>query len=64
MKFLVFLAIIAFVAAEFDDGSGEGSGEGDHEFPVFDRPCSERSAIIRPQVKTAFNVASVSDIFC
>ncbi|CRK98734.1 CLUMA_CG012145, isoform A [Clunio marinus] len=46
MKYLILFALFAFACAQ--------------EWPEYDRPCSERSAIIRPQVKTAFNVAAYS----
>lgn len=47
MKYLIFALLVAAVSAQ-------------RQYPEFDRPCSERSAIIRPQVKTAFNVAAYS----
>lgn len=48
MKYLILVALFALAAAQ----------NGGH--PEFARPCSERSAIIRPEVKTAFNVAAYS----
>lgn len=47
MKYLILALLVAAVSAQ-------------REYPEFDRPCTERSAIIRPQVKTAFNVAAYS----
>lgn len=47
MKLLLLVAFFAFAYAQ-------------REYPIFDRPCSERSAVIRPLVKTSFNVAAVS----
>lgn len=47
MKYLILALLVAAVSAQ-------------RQYPEFDRPCSERSAIIRPQVKTAFNVAAYS----
>lgn len=52
MKYLILVALFAFAAAQ---------EEGEREWPIFNRTCAERSAVIRPQVKTAFNVAAVSD---
>lgn len=49
MKFLILVALFAFAAAQ-----------GDRNYPVFERHCSERSAEIRPLVKEAFNVAAYS----
>lgn len=54
MKYLVLLALVAIPFAQ----------EEERNYPIFDRPCSERSAVVRLQVKTAFNVAAVSDLFC
>lgn len=51
MKYLILIAIFAFSFA---------SAQENRTYPIFQRTCSERSAIIRPQVKTAFNVAAVS----
>lgn len=48
MKLLILVALFALAAAE------------DRRFPIFDRTCEERSALIRPQVKEAFNVAAYS----
>lgn len=48
MKYLILVALFALAAAQ------------DRRYPIYDRPCSVRSEIIRPQVKTAFNVAAVS----
>lgn len=48
MKFLILVALFALTAAQ------------DRRYPEFDRTCEERSALIRPQVKEAFNVAAYS----
>lgn len=49
MKFLVFAALVALAAAQED-----------RRYPIFERTCVERSAHIRPNVKTSFNVAAYS----
>lgn len=51
MKFLILIAIFAFSFASAQEA---------RTYPIFDRTCAERSAFIRPQVKTSFNVAAVS----
>ena len=49
MKILILVALFALASAkDFRKAT------------VFNRPCSERSALIRPQAKEAFNVAAVS----
>lgn len=48
MKLLILFALFACALAQ------------DRVYPEFPRTCAERSAVIRPLVKTAFNVASVS----
>lgn len=48
MKFLILVALFAFASADIRKST------------IYDRSCSERSNEIRPQVKTAFNVAAVS----
>lgn len=48
MKFLVFAALFALACAQV------------RQYPEFNRPCSVRSALIRPNVRSGFNVAGVS----
>lgn len=48
MKFIVLAALFAYVAAQ------QGG------FPIYNDPCSVRSAIVRPEVKTSFSTAAVS----
>lgn len=48
MKYLILIALFAFVAGQ------------DRVYPIYDRPCSERSELIRPEAKEAFNQATVS----
>lgn len=50
MKFLIFAALVAFASAQSD-----------RPYPVFNQTCVERKAQIRESVKTAFNVAAVSE---
>lgn len=50
MKYLILIALFAFASAQ----------DSNRTYPIFDRTCSERSAVVRPNVKTAFNVAAVS----
>ena len=50
MKYLVLLTVALFAFASAQE----------RNYPIFDRPCSERSSVVRPQVKTSFNVAAVS----
>lgn len=49
MKYLILVALFAFAVAQDD-----------RRHPEFEQPCSVRSAVIRPQVKDAFNVAAYS----
>lgn len=50
MKYLILVAIFVI-----------GLASAQRQYPEFDRPCSERSAVVRPRVKEAFNVAAVSE---
>lgn len=51
MKYLILITICAFSFASAQEA---------RTYPIFNRTCAERSAFIRPQVKTSFNVAAVS----
>lgn len=51
MKYIILIALFALVVA---------ADEPIRKSTVYDRTCEERSAEIRPQVKTAYNVAAVS----